>query len=95
MTPACSVHLEVVRLFRTPDPANEEYQSDTPPPRDTPFGSPEPFLMLAIDVTAGDTPAHAIASTAIVGGESGYLPAPRTSIARSSTTSAARAPSRR
>lgn len=68
------VHLEVVRLFRTPDPAHEEYQSDVPLPRDTPFGSPEPFMMLAIDVTAGDTAAHAIASTAIVGGESGYLP---------------------
>jgi murein DD-endopeptidase MepM/ murein hydrolase activator NlpD len=68
------VHLEVVRLFRTPDPAHEEYQSDTPLPKDTPFGSPEPFLLRAIDLTAGDTAGHAIASTAIVGGESGWLP---------------------
>jgi peptidase M23-like protein len=68
------VHLEVVRLFRTPDPASEEYQSDTPLPRDTPFGSPEQFLLQTIDVTAGDTAAHAIPSIAIVGGESGYLP---------------------
>jgi len=68
------VHLEVVRLFRTPDPAHEEYQSDTPLPNIPPFGSPEQFLLRAIDVTAGDTAAHPIASTAIVGGESGYLP---------------------
>jgi murein DD-endopeptidase MepM/ murein hydrolase activator NlpD len=69
------VHFEVVRLFRTPDPASEEYQSDTPSgDHISPFGSPEPFLLQAIDVTAGDHTAHPIASTAIVGGESGYLP---------------------
>jgi murein DD-endopeptidase MepM/ murein hydrolase activator NlpD len=68
------VHLEVVPLFRTPDPAHEEYQSDTPVPGDTPFGSPEPFLLRAIDVTAGDRRARAIPSMEIVGGESGTLP---------------------
>ena len=68
------VHLQVVPLFRTPDPAHEEYQSDTPLPNATPFGSPEPFLLRAIDVTAGDRAASAIASTAVVGGESGWLP---------------------
>lgn len=67
------VHFQVVPLFRTPDPANEEYQSDVPLPRDTPFGSPEQFLMSAIDVTAG-APAAVIASTAFACGESGWLP---------------------
>ncbi|HEU4732693.1 MAG TPA: M23 family metallopeptidase, partial [Kofleriaceae bacterium] len=68
------VHLQVVTLFRTPDPANEEYQSDTPIAKDTPFGSPEPFFLRALDLTAGDRTARDIASTAIVGGESGWLP---------------------
>lgn len=67
------VHFEVVRLFRMPDPASEEYQSDVPLPRDTPFGSPEQFLMSVIDVTAG-TPATVTASQDLVCGESGYLP---------------------
>jgi murein DD-endopeptidase MepM/ murein hydrolase activator NlpD len=70
------VHFEVVPLFRTPDPASEKYQSDTPiePPVPSPFGSPEPFFLQAIDLTAGEHAGHAIASTAIVGGESGWLP---------------------
>ena len=67
------VHFQVVPLFRTPDPANEEYHSDVPVPRDTPFGSPEQFLMSTIDVTAG-TPAAVIASSAFSCGESGHLP---------------------
>jgi hypothetical protein len=67
------VHFEVVPLFRTPDPANEEYQSDVPLPRDTPFSSPEQFLMSAIDVTAG-TAAAVTASIAFACGESGWLP---------------------
>ena len=67
------VHFQVVPLFRTPDPANEEYQSDVPLPRDTPFGSPEQFLMSTIDVTAG-TPAAVTASAAFACGESGWLP---------------------
>jgi murein DD-endopeptidase MepM/ murein hydrolase activator NlpD len=70
------VHFQVVPLFRTPDPAHEEYQSDTPivPPVPSPFGGPEPFFLQAIDVTAGEHAGHPIASTAIVGGESGRLP---------------------
>lgn len=68
------VHLQVVRLFRTPDPAHEEYQSDTPLPNIPPFGGPEPFWLRAIDVTAGDRTARTIRSTDIVGGESGWLP---------------------
>jgi murein DD-endopeptidase MepM/ murein hydrolase activator NlpD len=66
------VHFQVVALFRTPDPANEEYQSDTPIPADTPFGSPEPFALSAIDVTAAAAP-RAIGSTEFVCGESGWL----------------------
>ena len=70
------VHFQVVRLFRTPDPAHEEYQSDTPiaGPVVPPFGSPEPFAFRAIDLTAGDVSARVIPSTAFVGGESGWLP---------------------
>jgi murein DD-endopeptidase MepM/ murein hydrolase activator NlpD len=69
------VHLQVVRLFQTPDPAHEEYQSDTPAQGHVPpFGGPEPFVLRAIDLTAGDRSARAIPSTAIVGGESGWLP---------------------
>lgn len=68
------VHLQVVPLFRTPDPAHEEYQSDTPLPNVPPFGGPELFLLRAIDVTAGDRAARTIRSTDIVGGESGWLP---------------------
>jgi len=68
------VHFQVVPLFRTPDPAHEEYQSDIPIAHDGPFGGPEPFVLQAIDVTAGDLGARPIASTALVGGESGWLP---------------------
>lgn len=68
------VHFQVVPLFRTPDPANEEYHSDTPIARDTPFGSPEQFLMSAIDVTAGAATPSVTASADFVCGESGYLP---------------------
>jgi murein DD-endopeptidase MepM/ murein hydrolase activator NlpD len=67
------VHFQVVPLFRTPDPDNEEYQSDVPVPASTPFGSPEMFLMSAIDVTAG-TPAAVIPSHGFTCGESGWLP---------------------
>ncbi len=70
------VHFQVVPLFRTPDPAHEEYQSDTPiaGPVPSPFGGPEPFAFRAIDLTAGDVNARVLPSTAFVGGESGRLP---------------------
>jgi hypothetical protein len=44
-----------------------------PVPANTPFGSPEMFLMSAIDVTAG-TPAAVIPSHGFTCGESGWLP---------------------
>jgi murein DD-endopeptidase MepM/ murein hydrolase activator NlpD len=68
------VHFQVVRLFRTPDPAHEEYHSDTPIAADGPFGSPEPFSLLTLDITAGDTVRAPLASTAFTCGESGWLP---------------------
>lgn len=67
------VHFQVVPLFRTPDPANEEYHSDTPIPADAPFGGPVPFSLSAIDVTAGDTTAKVTPSAAFACGESGWL----------------------
>jgi murein DD-endopeptidase MepM/ murein hydrolase activator NlpD len=70
------VHLQVVPLFRTPDPVHEEYQSDTPieGPFPAPFGVPEQFSLSAIDVTAGATTGTVIESTAFACGESGRLP---------------------
>lgn len=67
------LHFQVVSLFRTPDPAHEKYHSDVPIAHDGPFNGPEQFVMSAIDVTAGDTAAHPIASTAFVGGEAANL----------------------
>lgn len=69
------VHFQVVRLFRTPDPAREKYQSDDfrEPPVPSPFGGPEPFLMSTIDVTAGDAGAKVIPSTAFACGEAAWL----------------------
>ena len=45
------VHFQVVPLFRTPDPAHEAYQSDTPIAGNAPFGGPQPYILQAIDLT--------------------------------------------
>jgi murein DD-endopeptidase MepM/ murein hydrolase activator NlpD len=67
------VHFQVVRLFRTPDPAHEAYQSDTPIDRDGPFGGPEQYILRAIDLTV-TTAVASIPSTEFQCGESGLLP---------------------
>lgn len=67
------VHFQVVPLFRTPDPAHEAYQSDTPIAANAPFGIPQPYILRAIDLTSTTVPAS-ILSTAFQCGESGYLP---------------------
>jgi murein DD-endopeptidase MepM/ murein hydrolase activator NlpD len=67
------VHFQVVPLFRTPDPAHEAYQSDTPIAGDAPFGAPEPYILQTIDLT-NSTAAASIPSTEFHCGESGRLP---------------------
>jgi murein DD-endopeptidase MepM/ murein hydrolase activator NlpD len=67
------VHFQVVPLFRTPDPAHEAYQSDTPIAGDAPFGGPQPYILRAINLTV-TTVAASSPSTEFGCGESGYLP---------------------
>jgi murein DD-endopeptidase MepM/ murein hydrolase activator NlpD len=67
------VHFQVVPLFRTPDPVHEAYQSDTPIAGDAPFGTPQPYILRAIDLTIG-TVAASIPSMEFRCGESGFLP---------------------
>jgi hypothetical protein len=69
------LHMEVVRLYRQPDPAHEIHQADSfeGPFPEAPFGTSERFHIPAIDVTAGEVAPRRFDSTELTCAEGGWL----------------------